>query len=143
MIKRLSALELAECASCTWKKFARKTAEQSCKRCCITNALDDREDDTLWDSSDHYYPGLKSADSGCETGCTNEEDNEMINLFNLNFQSSVDLCLLIQRSFFVLMLTMPVVTQVFSSIKNPLQNRGRVLTIDGIIESRCTIILNK
>jgi hypothetical protein len=80
---------------------------QSWKRCCITNALVGTEDDIFWESFHHGYPDLKSdldesAESECETGCTNEEVSEQINRLNLNLQFCVDLYLFIQRTFIFL-----------------------------------------
>jgi hypothetical protein len=43
-VKRASASELAGWVSVTGKKIAKKTGEQSSKKCCITDMLIDTED---------------------------------------------------------------------------------------------------
>jgi hypothetical protein len=44
--------------------------------------------------------------------------------FNLNFHFCIDLCFLIRRSLFVLMLTIPIETEVFSALKTHYRIEG-------------------
>jgi hypothetical protein len=59
MVKSASASKLAEWKWIAWKKIAGKTAVQSFKKCCSTNAFDGAEVDTLRDSSDFDCPLLE------------------------------------------------------------------------------------
>jgi hypothetical protein len=79
-IKRTFSPKLAGLVSTFWK-IAGEAVEQSFKKRCIINALDGTEVNILWGNSDLDCPDLesdlgKSVDSKCETGGTNEEDND-------------------------------------------------------------------
>jgi len=48
-IKRAAPSEVARWVSAAWKAILESTIVRSFKKCCISNALDGSEDDTVWE----------------------------------------------------------------------------------------------